>query len=112
MMSQSLPTAASRCDAFKVARMRGASTRVDGSLVRHFAEEAFLVFHVPQVPKFNRVVNRGRRQQPVASGVELCVGHFGFVQFVAENLKRQTAAKRLTLNCRRAGSRKCDGAFN
>lgn len=51
-------------------------------------EEAFLVSDVPQVPKLHRVVNRGRRQQPVASRVKLCMGHFSFVQLVAKNLNQ------------------------
>lgn len=51
-------------------------------------EEALLVFDVSQVPKFHRVINRGRRQQPIAAGVEFCVGHFGFVQLVIENLRK------------------------
>lgn len=50
-------------------------------------EEAFLVFDVPQVPKLHRVVNGGRHQQPITTGVELGMSHFGFVQLVTENLQ-------------------------
>lgn len=52
-------------------------------------EEAVLVFEVSQVPEFHRVVNRSCRQQPITAGVELCMGHFGFVQFLTENLQYQ-----------------------
>lgn len=56
-------------------------------------EEALLVFDVSQVPKFHRVVNRGRCQQPITTGVELCMGHFGFVQLVTKNLQHQNRRK-------------------
>lgn len=65
-------------------------TRVDSFLVRKLVQEAALVFDVSQVPEFNRVVDGGGRQQPIAAGVELGVGHFAFVQLVAENLHRPT----------------------
>lgn len=62
-------------------------TWVDRFLMRHLMEEALLVFEVSQVPKFHRVVDWGRRQQPITTGVELRMGHFGFMQLVAENLQ-------------------------
>lgn len=34
------------------------------------------------------MIDGRRRQQPIAAGVELGVGHFGFVQLVVENLHR------------------------
>lgn len=55
-------------------------------------QEAILVFDVSQVPKFNRVVNGGGRQEPIAAGVELGVGHFAFVQLVAKNLHNNRKA--------------------
>ena len=61
-------------------------TWVDSFVMWQLMEEALLVFDVSQVPKFHCVVNRGRRQQPITAQVELCVGHFGFVQLVFENL--------------------------
>lgn len=56
-------------------------------------QEALLVFDVSQVPEFHRVVDGSGRQQPIAAGVELGVGHFGFVQLVAENLYHLTKKK-------------------
>lgn len=61
--------------------------------MRHFIEEARLVLDVPQVPKLHCVIDRGRRQQPVTSGVELCMRHFGFVQLVTENLRERQKQK-------------------
>lgn len=55
--------------------------------MRQVMEEALLVFYVSQVPKFHRVVHRGCCQQPVATGVELCMSHFGFVQLLTKNLQ-------------------------
>lgn len=63
-----------------------ASTWVDAFFVRKVMEEAFLVFDVSQIPKFDRVVDRSCGQQPITAWTELGVGHFGFVQLVAENL--------------------------
>lgn len=55
--------------------------------MRQVMEVALLVFNVPEVPQLDGVVDRGRRQQPITTGVELCMGHFSLVQLVTENLK-------------------------
>lgn len=66
-------------------------TRVDGFLMRQVVEEARLISDVSQVPELHRVVHWGCCQQPITTGVELCMGHFGFVQLLTENLtSRQT----------------------
>lgn len=54
--------------------------------MRQVVEETLLVFDVSQVPKFHCVVDGRCGQQPITAGVELCVGHFGFVQLITENL--------------------------
>lgn len=71
-------------------------------------EEARLVFHVPQIPKLHRVVDRGRRQQPITAGVEFCMCHFGFVQLFTENLQCQKKKKPTTSRLDHFFSIHCD----
>lgn len=54
----------------------------------HFMQKALLVFEVSQVPELDRAVNRCRGQEPITAGIELCMGHFGFVQLVVKDLHR------------------------
>ncbi len=73
-------------------------TRVDSFAVRQLMKEALLVFDVSQVPELHRVVNGGRRQQPITARVKLCMSHFGFVQLVTKNLQHQNKSKAIHSN--------------
>lgn len=54
--------------------------------MRHFSNITAFVFHISEVPQLDRSINRGCCHQPVTARVEFCMGHFGFVQLLFENL--------------------------
>jgi len=58
--------------------------------MRHFSNVTAFVFHFSEVPQLDRSINRGRCHQPVTTRVKFCMGHFGFVQLLFENLNMFT----------------------
>lgn len=54
--------------------------------MRQISDITAFVFNISEVPQLDCSINRGCSHQPITPRVEFCMGHFGFVQLLFENL--------------------------
>lgn len=60
--------------------------RIDWFFMRQISDITAFIFNISEVPQLDCSINRGCSHQPITPRVEFCMGHFGFVQLLFENL--------------------------